>query len=137
MYTQKYVNEITYRIIGCAIEVQKEIGPGLLESIYEKCLIHELKLHKFEIRNQVTIPLKYKGLEISYDLRLDILVNDLVIVELKATETIIPLFDAQILTYMKLLKKPKGVLINFNSRNLFREGQKTFVNEHFASLPKE
>lgn len=136
MITQRYINDLTYKILGFAIDVQKELGPGLLESIYEKCLVHELKLNNYNICSQVSIPLTYKGLELNCDLRLDILVNDLVIVELKATEIMIPLFEAQLLTYMKLLRKPKGILINFNSRNLFHEGQKTFVNEYFAMLPK-
>jgi len=117
--------------------VHKELGPGLLENVYEKCLIHELKLNDFEVKSQLSTPLDYKGIELNCDLRLDILVDDLVIVELKAIETMHPVFEAQLLTYMKLLQKPKGILINFNCKNLFYEGQKTFVNEFYAKLPKE
>lgn len=136
MLTQNYLNGISHAIIGCAIEVHKELGPGLLENIYEKCLIHELRLNGFEIQNQIAIPLNYKGEKLNCDLRLDLLMDDLVIVELKAVEKMNPLYDAQLLTYMKLLKKPKGILINFNCRNIFHEGQKTFVNEYYAELPK-
>ena len=136
MQTQESINSLTYKIIGCAIEVHKELGPGLLESIYEKCLIHELTLHGFVVKSQISIPLFYKGIEMNCDLRLDVLVDNLIVVELKAVETMHPIFEAQILTYMKLLQKPKGILINFNSKNLFHEGQKTFVNEYYARLNK-
>jgi GxxExxY protein len=135
--TQSYIDQLTFKIIGCAIEVHKLLGPGLLENIYTKCLIQELKLNEFEIKSQLSIPLDYKGIDMNCDLRLDILVDDLVIVELKSVESIHPVFEAQLLTYMKLLQKPKGILINFNCKNLFYEGQKTLVNEFYASLPKE
>jgi GxxExxY protein len=137
MQTQKHLNQLTYKIIGCAIEVHKELGPGLLESVYEKCLIHELQLNGFNTHNQVIIPVIYKGIEIDCNLRLDIIVNDLVVIEIKSVKEMHPLFEAQILTYMKLTACPKGILINFNCKNLFHEGQKTFVNEYYASLPKE
>lgn len=136
MLTQKYINELTYRIIGCAIEVHKELGPGLLESIYEKCLIHELKLNGYDIKNQLTVPILYKGLEMDCNLRLDVLVDNIIIVELKSVNEMHPIFEAQLLSYMKLLEMPKGILINFNCKNLFHEGQKTFVNEFFVELPK-
>jgi len=135
MITQTYIDHLTYKIIGCAIEVHKELGPGLLESIYEKCLIHELILNGFEVKNQMTIPLFYKGIDMDCNLRFDILVNDLVVVELKSVVMMHPIFEAVLLTYMKLLLKPKGILFNFNCKNLFHEGQKTFVNEFYAKLP--
>jgi GxxExxY protein len=134
MLTQKKLDQLTYKIIGCAIEVHKNLGPGLLESIYEKCLIHELKLNNFDVKCQISIPLLYKGVEMECDLRLDILVNDLIIVELKSVNELHPIFEAQLLTYMKLLKSPKGILINFNCSNLFHEGQKTYVNEYYSQL---
>jgi GxxExxY protein len=137
MVTQKYLDQLTYKIIGCAIEVHKELGPGLLENIYAKCLIHELILNNFEIKSQLSIPLDYKGIEMNCDLRLDILVDDLIVVELKSVEVMHPVFEAQLLTCMKLLQKPKGILINFNCKNVFYEGQKTFVNEYYAQLPLE
>ena len=134
--TQKYVNDLTYKIIGAAIEVHKEIGPGLLESIYEKCLSHLLKEKGLKIVHQQKGPLVFKGLYLDCDLRFDLLVEDLIIIEIKAIDTILPIHEAQLLTYLKLLNKPKGILINFNCTNLFREGQKTMVTELFAKLPK-
>ena len=134
--TQKYVNDLTYKIIGAAIEVHKEIGPGLLESIYEKCLSHLLKEKGLKIVHQQKVPLVFKGLYLDCDLRFDLLVEDLIIIEIKAIDMFLPIHEAQLLTYLKLLNKPKGILINFNCANLFREGQKTMVTELFARLPK-
>ncbi len=82
------------------------------------------------------MPINFRGLELDCDLRLDLLVNDLIVLELKTVETILPVHEAQLLTYLKLLKKPKGILINFNCTNIFKEGQKTFVTEYFGNLPK-
>ena len=134
--TQKYINEITYEVIGCAIEVHKHLGPGLLESVYEKCFRKELTLRSLEYQTQQWVPIEYKGLLLEAELRLDIIVKDLLLVELKAIESILPVHEAQVLTYMKLMQKPKGILINFNCVNIYKEGQKTFVNELFAVLPK-
>lgn len=136
MITQKYINRLSYKIIGCAIEVQKELGPGLLESIYEKCLKHELVASGFDVKSQFNVPLIYKGIEMDCDLRLDLMVNDLIIVELKAVDQLIPVFKAQLLTYLKLLDKPKGLLINFNSNNI-SDQIVSLVTPKFASLPKE
>ena len=134
--TQKHLNELTYNIIGAAIEVHKELGPGLLESIYEKCLIHLLKEQGLKLVAQMKVPLVFRGLYLDCDLRFDLLVEDSVIVELKAVEYILPIHEAQLLTYLKLLEKPKGILINFNCTNIFKEGQKTMVTELYAQLPK-
>jgi GxxExxY protein len=134
--TQKYLNELTYRIIGAAIEVHKEIGPGLLESIYEKCLIHLLKEKGLKLIIQQKVPLVFRGLYLDCDLRFDLLVEDLIIVEIKAIDCLMPIHEAQLLTYLKLLGKPKGILINFNCTNIFKEGQKTMVTDLFAKLPK-
>ena len=86
MITKKYIDDLSFKIIGAAIEVHKELGPGLLESVYEKCLVHELKLLGLELKSQIWIPVNYKGVELEGDLRLDILVEDLVVVEVKAVE---------------------------------------------------
>ncbi|MFY7787159.1 MAG: GxxExxY protein [Thermoflexibacteraceae bacterium] len=134
--TQQYVNSIAYRTMACAIEVHKQLGAGLLESIYHACLVHELKLQGLDVQEQVAVPIIYKGIATKDPLRLDILVNNLVIVEVKAVDTLAPIFDAQLLTYMKLGQKPKGLLINFNSIQLVK-ASKPFVNELFAALPKE
>ncbi len=87
--------------------------------------------------SQVYVPINYKGQSLDTELRLDVLVEDIIVVELKAVEALHPLYDAQLLTYMKLLRKPKGLLINFNCTNIFKEGQKTMVNELYADLPKQ
>lgn len=133
--TQKQVNQLTYNIIGFAIEVHKELGPGLLESIYEKCLAHLLIQNGYKVTRQQSVPLNFRGLELDCELRFDLLVEDTIIVELKTVEELIPIHEAQLLTYLKLLKKPKGLLINFNCTNIFKEGQKTFVTEYFRELP--
>ncbi len=135
--TQKYLDNLTYKIIGCAIEVHKHLGPGLLESVYEKCLIYELQLNGLKCTSQQRVPINYKGIVLDAELRFDILLEDLIIVEVKAMDAIAPIHDAITLSYMQMLKKPKGVIINFNCTNIFKEGQKTLVNEFYAKLPKE
>lgn len=135
--TKKYLNELTYRIIGCAIEVHKHLGPGLLESVYEKCFVKELELRGIAYKKQICVPLEYKGLELETELRLDVLVEEMLCVELKAQEGLLPVHEATILSYMQMLQMPKGILINFHCVNIFKEGQKTFVNNLFASLPEE
>ena len=135
--TQKYIDELTYKIVGCAIEVHKHIGPGLLESVYEKCFIHELKLKGLHYKSQQKVPINYKGIDLDAELRYDVLVEDLVIVELKAMEGILPIHEAVVLSYMQMLEKPKGIIINFNSTNIFHTGQKTLVNKYYESLAKE
>lgn len=133
MITKKYVNDLAYQIVGVAIEVHREIGPGLLESIYERLLKYELFLRGFKVETQVNVPILYKGKNIECDLRFDLLVEDLIIVELKAVEKMIPLYEAQLLTYLKLLKKPKGLLINFNTNNITKS-LVPLVTEYFSIL---
>ena len=135
--TQKYLDELTYKIIGCAIEVHKEMGPGMLEKVYEKCFLIELELQGLSYKRQKRIVSDYKGHEIDTHLRYDVLVEDLILTELKSKETV-PKVDYTILkTYMRMLGVPKGILINFNCNHIFSEGQKTIVNELYSSLPKE
>jgi GxxExxY protein len=134
--TQKYLNELTYIIMGAAISVHRELGPGLLESVYEKCLTHLLKEKDLTVISQQKVPLIFNGLYLDCDLRFDLLVADAIIVEIKAVDCLQPIHSAQLLTYLKLLEKPKGVLINFNCVNLFKEGQKTIVTDLYAKLPK-
>jgi GxxExxY protein len=135
--TRKNIDELTYEIIGSAIEVHKTLGPGLIESIYERCFLRELALRKLTAKSQIWVPLSYKGLDLHAELRLDVLVEDLICVELKAISDLLPIHDAVLLSYMKLLRKPKGILINFHCLNIFKEGQRTLVNELYAALPKE
>jgi len=132
--TKKELNDLCYQIIGAAIEVQRFLGPGLLESIYEKCMKVELESRGMKVKNQVTIPLEYKGLMLDADLRLDLLVEDVVVVELKTVENFLPIHEAQIISYLNLLGLPKGVLLNFKSTNIMKEGQKTFVTKEFYYL---
>ncbi|MEN7550814.1 GxxExxY protein [Rapidithrix thailandica] len=134
MVTKKYLKQLTYDVLGAAIEVHKHLGAGLLESVYHKCLLKEFIEQSIPFQSEVNVPVQYKGLEVSTDLRCDFFVQDILVVELKAVDSILPIHEAQLLTYMKLLKAPKGILLNFNAVNLFRCGQKTFVNEYFTSL---
>lgn len=133
--TRTQLNHLIYQIVGCAIEVHRHIGPGLLEKVYEKCLKYELERKNLKVLQQQSIPIEYKGILLDADLRYDLLVEDWVVVEIKAVETMHPIFDAQLLTYLKLLQKPKGLLINFNCTNLVKDGQKTMVTPLFAELP--
>ena len=135
MVTQQYINEISYKIIGCAIEVHKNLGPGLLESVYEPCFIDELRSSGLIVASQVYVPVHYKGKDLGGCLKLDLLINDLIIVEEKAVEQMIPLFKAQLLSYLKLAAKPKGLLINFNCENI-KDQMVSLVTNDFALLPK-
>lgn len=107
--------ELTEQIIGAAIEVHKELGPGLLESAYEACLCHELSLRHIPFEHQVDVRVEYKGFRLDCGYRLDLVVDDRVIVELKAVERVLPVHEAQLLTYLRLLDKRVGLLFNFNS----------------------
>jgi len=109
-----HLNELSSKIIGAALEVHKELGPGLLESVYEACLCHELSKQNVSFDSQVDLPIIYKGEITNKTYRVDILVENCVIVELKAVDTISPIHEAQLLTYMKLLNINLGLLINFN-----------------------
>ncbi|MFN3852402.1 MAG: GxxExxY protein [Spirosomataceae bacterium] len=134
--TQRYLDELSYEIIGAAIEVHKELRAGLMEKVYEKYLIQELKLRNLSVQYQGSILINYKGITLDTELRYDLLVENQIVVELKAVEKMLPLFEAQLLSYMKLLGKAKGILINFNCNNIFKEGQKTFINEFYRNLPQ-
>ncbi|MDY0104459.1 MAG: GxxExxY protein [Lentimicrobium sp.] len=135
MITQKYINDIAYKIVGSAIEVHKYLGPGLLESVYHKCMIEELTDAGFFVQSQLYVPIKYKNKNLGGVLKLDLLVEKLVIVELKAADIMIPLYRAQLLSYLKLTGKPKGLLINFHSENIV-EQMVPMVTEEFSKLPK-
>ena len=109
------INDLTGQIIGAAIEVHKELGPGLLESIYEECLCRELELRNIPFQNQKIIKIDYKGKPIGGEYRIDIVVDQKVILELKACESLLPIHEAQLLTYLKLTEIQIGLLINFNT----------------------
>ena len=113
-------------VIGCAIAVHKQLGPGLLESAYETCLAYELKQNGFNVERQKAMPLRYREIELDCGYRLDLLVNDLAIVEVKAVEKLLPVHDAQLMTYMRLANCRLGLIINFNEK-LLKHGVHRFV----------
>jgi GxxExxY protein len=121
------LNNISGRIIKGAIEVHKHLGPGLLESTYEGCLLQELLDSGLRVQSQVPFPVKYKGKSIDIGYRVDLLVEDLVVVELKSVERLLPIHSAQILTYLKLSGLKLGLLINFNTVRI-KEGIQRFIN---------
>lgn len=108
-------NELFGEIIGAAIEVHRILGPGLLESLYEEALVLELELRKIKVSRQVEVPVEYKGYRLANLLRLDLLVSDLIVVEVKSVEHILPVHEAQLLGYLRMTQKQLGLLINFNS----------------------
>tara|TARA_R110001592_G_scaffold111554_2_gene309054 strand:- start:356 stop:727 length:372 start_codon:yes stop_codon:yes gene_type:complete len=107
-------DQLSRRVIGCGIEVHKELGPGLLESTYKNCFSHELNLQGIPHAVESVVKVHYKGLEVECGYRIDILVDELLVVELKSVATLLPIHDAQLLTYMKLSGKATGLLMNFN-----------------------
>jgi GxxExxY protein len=121
-------NELSYKIIGVALEMHKLLGPGLLESAYETALAHDLSEIGLDVKRQVTMPFVYKDIEIEAGYRIDILVNDLVIIELKAIDELAPVHFAQTLTYLKLSKLKLALLINFNEKYL-KDGIHRIVNK--------
>ena len=121
------LNKLSAKILDCAITVHKEMGPGLLESVYEQCLLKEFEIRNIKAVNQVAIPLVYKGYELSKDFKIDILVENEIIIELKSVEIMLPVFEAQIISYLKLANKRLGFLINFNVP-ILKQGFKRFVN---------
>jgi GxxExxY protein len=119
------INQITEKIIGCAIEVHKLLGPGLLESAYEECLFYELKQTGLNVERQKPVPVIYKEIKLDCGYRIDLLVESSVIIELKTVDTFNPVHEAQILTYMKFANKSTGLLINFNV-TLLKNGIKRY-----------
>lgn len=132
--TKKEVTQLSYEITGYAIKVHKNLGPGLLESIYEKCLVYELRNNGYNVKQQVTVPIHYDNLIFDANLKIDLLINDTIIVELKAQEEILPIHEAQLMTYMKILKKPQGLLINFFTNNITKS-LIPIINDYFRALP--
>lgn len=123
-------SDLTGEILKSAVEVHKELGPGLLESVYEACLYHELQNRGFDVQRQIALPVRYKDMSIEQGYRIDLCVNDKVIIELKAVETVQPIHRSQIITYMRLSQRPIGLLINFNKKVL-KDGIQRFVLSEF------
>lgn len=134
MITKSSLRELTYNVIGAAIEIHKALGPGLLESVYHECMKHELSIRGLGFLSEISTPVSYKDIIVATTLRCDLFVEDCLAVEIKASKIIEPIAEAQILTYMKLLEAPQGLIINFNCINIFNDGQKTFVNDFYRYL---
>ena len=132
--TKKLVEEITHQTIACAIQVHKAFGPGLLENTYESAFKEELRCAGLQFSSQKKIRVPYRSINLDIDFRYDVVVEDLIICELKAVETLLPVHQAQLLSYLKLLNLPKGVLLNFHA-NVLTKGMKTFVSSVYAELP--
>jgi len=114
--------ELTERVIGAAIEVHRALGPALLESAYEECLCHELHLRGISFERQVPLPVEYKGVKLDCGYRLDLVVEDRLILEIKCMEHVLPVHEAQLLTYLKMTGKRVGLILNFNVSTLVRGG---------------
>jgi GxxExxY protein len=122
-----YTSPLAQKVIGCAIEVHATVGPGLLESTYQVCLAEELTLCGVAFREQVPIPIAYKGRQLGVGYRIDFLVEEQLVIELKAVEQVLPIHGAQVLTYLRLMNLRQGFLINFNNKRLV-DGVKSFLN---------
>lgn len=122
-------NKITEKIIGAAIEVHRTLGPGLLESAYQECLFYELKEIGLKVEKEISLPIIYKEIKLNHGYRIDLLVEDKIVLELKTVETFTDVHSAQILTYLKLGNYPLGLLINFHTK-LLKNGIKRFINTY-------
>ena len=118
--------ELSNRVIGCAIEVHRNLGPGLLESTYQQCLAHELDINNIAFKIEYPLPVVYKDIQLDCGYRIDLFVEEQIIVELKSVEKLLPIHEAQLLTYLKLANVKQGFLINFNVTQL-KEGLKSYV----------
>lgn len=134
--TKSYLKDLVYRVNGAAIEVHKTLGPGLLESVYHRCLEHELRLRNIAFVSEKQLEVIYKDMLVKTDFRCDLFVENCLPVELKAVESIKPIFEAQMFTQMNLTMTPLGLMLNFNVCNLFKDGQKTYVNDLYRLLPE-
>lgn len=131
MITQKYITDLTYRINGACIEVHKILGAGLVEIVYHKALEKEFKLRNIEYKSEFQIPVVYKDENLNCDFKCDFLVEDLIVLEIKSVSSILEIHKAQVINYINLLKVPKGIIVNFNVKNIYHFGQETFINKYF------
>lgn len=132
--TRKEVTHLSYEIIKYAIKVHKALGPGLIESVYKQCLAYELEMNGHYIHQELSVPIIYEEMKLHTTLKLDLLVDDCVVLELKTVENLQPVHEAQLLTYMHLLQKPQGLLINFFTDNISKS-YRPLVNQFFRALP--
>ncbi|HTA28458.1 MAG TPA: GxxExxY protein [Bacteroidia bacterium] len=133
IYTEKDYNSLSEKIIWCCMEVHKELGPGLMESVYEVCVENVMKKHGLSVQRQVLLPIKFKGEKLEKEFIIDMLVNDLIIVEFKSVEDLLPVHEAQLVTYLKLANKKLGLLINFNV-TLLKHGIRRKINGNLNSV---
>ena len=131
---ESWVDEVTDKAIGAAIEVHRRLGPGLMESVYEECLCYELQQAGLWFQRQVQLPITYKGIKLDAGYRMDVVVADAVVLELKAVESLLPVHSAQLLTYLKLSGKSVGLLLNFNETTL-RKGLRRLVYRFESGAP--
>ncbi len=131
MITQKYITDLTYRINGACIEVHKILGAGLAEIVYHKALEKEFKLRNIEYKSEFQIPVIYKDEYLKCDFKCDFLIENLIVLEIKAVSSILEIHRSQVINYINLLKVPKGILVNFNVKNIYHFGQETFINKYF------
>ena len=134
MITQKYLTDLTYRINGACIEVHKILGSGLAEIVYHKALEEEFKIRNINYKSEFRIPIFYKDSKLDCDFKCDFLIENLIVLELKSVSAILDVHKFQVLNYMNLLKVPKGILVNFNVKNLYHRGQETFINKYYDEL---
>ena len=121
------INDLSYKIIGFAIDVHKELGPGLLESAYQECLFYEIKNAGLKVVKELALPITYKDIKLDHGYRIDLLIEDKIVLELKTVESFTDVHFAQVLTYLKLGNYPLGLLINFNSK-ILKNNIKRFIN---------
>lgn len=136
MIDKNFLDKLEYKVTGACIEVHKALGPGLLESIYHKCLIQELHLKLIRFVSEPRLLISYKGISLDTQLRAGLYIENCLVLELKAVEKLLPIHEAQLLSYMKILKAPVGMLINFNCINIVQYGKKPFINEFYQSIVK-
>ncbi|MEO7310171.1 MAG: GxxExxY protein [Chitinophagaceae bacterium] len=132
--TKAKLKDLVYQVNGAAIEVHKHLGPGLLESVYHKCLMHELDLRGIKYHSEMIVPVVYKGLSMMTDFRCDLFIENILVTELKSAEKVLPIHEAILISYMKLLGSPMGLMLNFKCTHLFSEGQKTYVNDLYRAM---
>jgi GxxExxY protein len=132
--TKEMVDHVSYKVIGAAIYVHRSVGGGLMESVYHHCMKEELAYRGISFETELRIPVVFRGRILPVEYRCDFFVDNCLVVELKSVTEMAAHFSAQLLTYMRLLQAPKGLLINFNCANIFHGGQKTFVNEYYSKL---
>jgi GxxExxY protein len=123
------INELTYKVIGLAIEVHRELGPGLLESAYQECLFYELKNAGLQVEKEKSLPIVYKDVKLDHGYRIDLLVENVVVIEIKTVENFTDVHFAQVLTYLKLGDYPIGLLMNFDSK-ILKNNIKRFINKN-------